>query len=941
MPSWQKPTDAQIDAALQRIRSPDFEAYFFARLDNPEWVAPLARRGVFARPPAPIVDADGRTMFPVWPATKYLVRMASAVPADVVAVLDGIDVANMYVASDLVDAALEMPPEIARSLVSSVARAAQAGSLDFHLMETADLCARLAEAGEAGASLALADGLFLPTHSRGDARRDAYWYHKALERVVPVLARTQPIPLLHALSRWLTRAIEAKQDIDRESGDDRSYWWRQAIEEHAQNNDSDFAGNLVGCVRAGFEIAIQDAGVPLHEAIRIIDRRRYLVFRRLVVHLIDTFAAQDRDLARGVMLDRAFFDDFRFKHEYAVLMRKRFGLLSTDEQATWLGWVWSGPAQEEEEGLEEDLRIARAAYWRYCRLHWIREHLGGAEKDFYDRMLAEHGEPELADLHMMVSAGSWGNISPVKSDELEGRPFEEVVHFVRTWRPDRRDFLGPDINGLADTFEAYVAANPEALSREAEVLVGAPAIYVRGFLKQMTGALKAGRSLELAPVFALAHWVLGRPQGEKTLPETGRDALVDKDWQWTRDQVSALVKTICEARLNDQPRFPLSPLREQLWPILSTLYPDPSPSSILSDGEPPDPRQRDYLTLGINSPRGKAVEACLEYARWVANHVKEVQSGNEVVLGGFEAMPEVREMLEWQLADENRSFEALAVIGLHLSLILWIDRAWLTDNAARLFDLPRVSESPEKAHGWAAWNSFLIWVRPHVEFYRLFNEQFEYSVMASASIVPTEQSREGPMEHLGEHLMVLYLRGDLPLTSGSPVRDFIDRTHPIFRRYSISFVGRILWREKGLPEEMIDRAMELWEYYWDGPGKVDAREQPDEWLFGVWFASRQLPGIWAVEQLSNFVEVVAVPEPDHIVMERLAELASDDLEAAVRILDRMARGDREGWRIHIWREPARAVLRQGLAAGGAPRALAESTLDYLGRRGYPDFLTDS
>jgi hypothetical protein len=939
MPSWKTPTAAQIEAALQRMRSPDFEAYFFARLENPMWIAPLAQRGIFSNPPRPIADDDGRTIYPIWPATRYLVRMASQAPNQVAAALDHIDVSNPHVAGDVVEASLAMPVEIASNMVPSIEKAARAGTLAFHLEEAASLCARLAEEGEAVAALNLAEALFHPLfdgHVEEVGRRDTYSYFKALNQVVGSLARNRTEPFLESLCRWLTAAVEAKEFVDRESGEDRSYLWRQAIEEHAQNTDSDLAGTLTSSLRQAFEIAVRDGAAPLGDALLILQSQPYLIFRRLRLHLINMFADQDPDLARRTILDSALFDDFRFKHEYAMLVGRRLDLLTADERAGWFGWVRAGPKEADLEDLEGEDRRRRADYWRFSRFHWVRAHLEGQDRAFYESMLDAHGEPELADLHMYTSAGAWGSVSPVTIEDLTNRSFAEVVDYLVSWRPEPGQFLGPDIDGLASTFEEYVAAAPEALSGQALMLKDCPAVYVRGFLNQVSLAVKAGKAVELSPVLALSRWVLSRPLEESTSSSGRRDPMVDKDWQWTRDQISGLIKVICEARSDDRPQHEMDGLRPELWELLSVLYTDPGDSYIVNQQEPEDPRVKDYLTRGINSPRGKAVEACLSYARWVADHVKREVDGHETVPGGFTSMPEVEEMLVWQLEPENRTFEALAVIGLHLGLLFWIDRDWLAKNADRIFDLRGLGESVPRPHGWAAWNSFLVWVRPHIEFYRIFGEQFGYAVEQSATI-QTDQSRDGPMEHLGEHLLVLYARGQLSLQEDSIVLDFITKTSSSVRRHGMGFLGRILWREEDLPPEMVERLVALWEHYWAGPGRGDAREEPGAWLFGVWFASRHLPERWAIEQLEAFLEVVPVPEPDHAVTERLAEIASVDVPGAVRIIDKMIHGDRQGWQIHSWRDSARKVLGLGLEAGGDARRLAEGTLDYLGRRGYPDF----
>ena len=209
MRSWEPPTEQTIRTALQRIRSPDFEAYFFAKLKNPTWIAPLAARGVFSSPPEPVDSADNGTIFPSWQASKYLVRMAPHAPSEVVSVLEQLDTRNPNVAGDIIQAALAVPVEFASRLVPSIVRAAQAHEPSFHYSQAAGLCARLADGNQVPSALSLCEGLFYRLQdgsaeaSRGrDSRR-----LKALEVVVEPLARSSGAEFLASLSQLLTVAL--------------------------------------------------------------------------------------------------------------------------------------------------------------------------------------------------------------------------------------------------------------------------------------------------------------------------------------------------------------------------------------------------------------------------------------------------------------------------------------------------------------------------------------------------------------------------------------------------------------------------------------------------------------------------------------------------------------------------------------------------------------
>lgn len=946
MPSLKTPTSQQIETVLQRIRSPEFAAYFLSRLENPKWIAPLRHSGLFDSPPPPAIHVEGGgVQYPRWAASRYLARMASQTPNEVAAIFGKIQTDNAFIIGDIVDAALTMPADVATSLVPVISQAAREGTLWIHFKNASDLCVRLAEGGEFSAAVQLADALFTPTFEEGKeepSRRDAYWYKDGLKKVAPVLAEANAREFLPKLCDWLKTTVDATRYADLDSDSDSSDTWRPAIEEHEQNRDYEFAGAVVGYVKDAFEQAIRQKSLSLDEALRILEKYRYLIFQRMSLHLIGEFAEQNPDLARQTMLDFGLFEDYGCKHEHARLLGRRFAVLGPNEQEEWLTWVRTGPRGKLAKIIADSDDAEKAEgwchYWRFERLHWVRDHLTGEDKQVYEEMLAECGEPDMADLNFRLGPERGDRESPMTVDELCAKTFEEVVDEVSSWEPKERGFRTPDVEGLASTFEQYVATDPEQFSKEAQSLKDRPAPFVRKFISQMSKAVGTGTEIDLSAVLDLCDWVLSHSLDERTVPEQEQGALTDKDWQWTRDEISGLLKTVCLAMNDDVPRYPLNGLRERIWKLLKNLCRDRAQSYVVRDISQEDPRVHDYLNFAINSPRGRAVETALEYARWVANHIKTTDGKNKVIPDGFNAMPEIREMLEWQVAQENRTVEAMAIIGSRIGLIYWIDKQWLANNTNQLFPLEQMKEVPFVPEAWAAWNAILVWGGTHIEFYRAFRSQFAYAVEQVADIESTEGRREEPMRRLGEHLMLLYGRGQLTLDDdGGLLRKFIQDATPNLRRHTISFVGQSLDNSEEVPPEVIQRFMALWEYYWAGPGKEDAEEKPDAWLFGWWFSCGQFPEQWALDQLEQFVEVAPTPEPDHAIAEKLAEIAHGDISKSVRILDRMIRGDREGWRIQSCLDPAKKILAQAIKASGEAKDQAVALIDYLGRRGYTEF----
>ena len=80
-------------------------------LDSPEWLEPLAARGLFRKPPPP-EKVGGYVRLPFWPESRYLVRMAAIpeVQATVVRIAREIPkTKNSRVYDDIIDMALALP----------------------------------------------------------------------------------------------------------------------------------------------------------------------------------------------------------------------------------------------------------------------------------------------------------------------------------------------------------------------------------------------------------------------------------------------------------------------------------------------------------------------------------------------------------------------------------------------------------------------------------------------------------------------------------------------------------------------------------------------------------------------------------------------------------------------------------------------------------------
>jgi hypothetical protein len=948
--SFPKPTADEVKAAIPFLSSPEHETYFFDRLENPEWVRPLAEQGAFSTPPPRITTAGG-IRFPSWAPSRYLARMATLRPRDVADVVLTLQTDNSRVIWDCLRAIAAMPPAEAARCVPFIGEAAGEALLWLGFEEAAGICASLGVANAHAASLAIAAALFAPrltTDTPWPRGRDEHSYRDGLSIVVPALAANAPEAFLQMMGVWLQDVIRARSYVNEAKGYDGSEHWRAAIEDHEQNREYEVASMLTTQLRDALTVAVGDSHLSLPQSLSILAGFRFIVFRRLRLYMLAEFGSRNPELLREALLDRSMFDDYRLKHEYARLAGRHLPQLSAKDRSVIFEWIVNGPNladyiefSRREHGREPSASEleSRRDYWRLSRLHWIRDHLGDAERSLYESLLKNFGVPELADLHSRVTT-RWGNESPIKAETFEGRSLSDVLQEINGWTPTKEQrWAGANTEGLTAAFAQYVKGNRSQLSPQAELLQGSRAPFARVFLAQLAEGIKVGEEVDVEAALRLCEWVLTQEISQRTVPNDENEGLIDPDWQWTRDTVAEFVEQVCDSREGDQPRYAVELLRKPLWDLVWTLRTERPSSDLAEDGDAVDPRLRDYLTVAINSPRGKGVEAAMAYARWVTLQVALSDDGHKTKPNAIAMLPELSELVGWHLDGPNRRRESLAILGSRLGLLYWIDPEWLRGIANSLFDLEGLKRNPPATEGWAAWNAFLNWVQPHIEYYRLFQSRFAIACDESATL--SLSGREGdarPMHRLAEHLVVLFARGQLSLEDdGGLISRWFQMTSPDLRMHVIEFVGRTLMEKGQLPQDVLERFRTLWEIYWGSASREEVRGNPTRQLFGLWFASGRFPTDWSLKNLVEFSKVVAVPEPDDAVVERLAEIVEGHLTIVLPIVQRMVLGDQEGWRVDGWLEPLQTILRAGLLASGSERSQSIDLISVLARRGYLSF----
>jgi hypothetical protein len=963
MRSWKKPTPEQVTKTLAVLARPEHRRYFFDRLDNPEWISALRERGFFSAPPPPIRNPeDGSVRFPPWPESRLLARVARSAPDLVARVILAIPATdNVAVHEDIVEAALTVPPATARDIAVREAAWIQGTSQQTIFLlpdKLGALISHLAKGNECNSALQLARVLLavLPDPKPGvlrepQGRMDEHDYQQILERNVPDLVTVVPLASLRLLCDLLREAVEMPlRDKEPERASDISTAWRHAVEESTQDLSPTLIqgvrGLLVSALRDATEQVVRDQLLPMADVVGVLGGYRWLIFRRIVLHVLRLFP----DAAQGLITQRLLDVDLlanpheiSLLHEYAVLLREQFKRLSEEDQATIFEWIDRGPdlarvkeRYETNIGPFADDRAERyRKYWQQNRLALICDELPAPWLARYQELVRELGEPEHPEFQSYSSGVESGPTSPITAQELRSLSVEEVVtriaRFHAEWAPSP-SISSPTPEGLGRELSAAVAQSPQQFAADAARFKALHPTYVRALIYGLDQAGRQKRRFDWAPVLEVCRWIVAQPREVLGQQPERNWAVFDLDRNWIpgRSAVAHLLSTAFEG---DESGLPFE-LRQAAWCVLEPLTSDPAPdqeyeSRYLSSAGP--------AHISLNTIRGEALHAVVRYALWVQRHLKTLQNPEAVVAQGFGTMPEVRRVLDTHLnTTTDPSVAIRSVYGRWYPWLHLLDAHWAVSK------LPDMFPADESLHRYraAAWSAYVILCPAYDSIFEVLQEEYARAVELIGTDDANLERMDRADERLAEHLALMYGRGKIPLeVPGSLLSRFFEKADDALRAHALETAGRILGQEQErLPSEVIERLKRLWEGRFKAAQPSPAAHRAELGAFTWWFLSGKFDQAWSLDQLRQVLRLIGSVEPGFMVAQRLKEAAPSYPGLTVECLSLMIEGDREGWHFYQWREEARETLQAAKQTGDAAVLEAvDDVVNRLGARGFFDF----
>ena len=875
MGTYRTPTDEQVAAALRRITSPQLRRAFFEGLENPHWVAPLARVGAFTDPPEPERTDDGLIRDHYWPEIGYLIRVATGVPVDVVNVLLQLrESNNAWVRRGAFEIGAVIPPEQAARLQPLIKAWLPTGlgwrTDPRHLVSYA---INLLNGDQRKAGRWFANVIFRPAPTDGDDLRQStledFWYEQELPRLVAALGPDG----LHVVLPWLI-AHERQAGLFTDDAD-ITYYHRESIRHRGESHDG-VAQALTDAVR---DLAVHAMETDAPAAISLLLRSDMLLARKIAMFALaermiepGDHESRDRlaDAAYKLLFDERSADDC-CRIEFAELARVVSNatgqplepLTEFIERGPRVERVllrnWLAREELDEAGLNEEV----ADYIRRWKHRWLSA-LGIVP-------LPQSLRAELADLDARYGViddplepearvTTWvGPTSPLNQDEMAVITGPELMAHLESWRASGRGW-GPEPSheGQGRELSALLTTNPNALGDVVDIVERLRPTYVRAILTGWEGALKAGLRLDWDLVVRTIGEVLSHSD-ESAIKSEGGSFDDDPDMRPCKRAAIGLIEEAVKRRGGSGvPVETMGALANLL--IYAADDERAWEEYIAHDGT----GGMDPLTTSLNWQWPVRLRGLTHLMAWRSD---------------APWFDDARRALERELDRADPWRASSAVMGESLGRLSDAVPDWIASKTPELFgagDTLSVDQQIALTTATAVY-------RYHPALFELLAPAMVAAINSGETIGAGWRTQSDPLQAIGEWAVESIIRGNS--TTGHPVAQAFFSTAPAeVRGAALGHIGWTFMHASAVDDPIRDRLASLWD---ERVAHVRSQPGSEAELNGFyWFVrSRKFPIEWWLPRLREALELYPALGAERSMIGKEVALAADvDPRAALDVL---------------------------------------------------------
>lgn len=933
----ENPTDANVTTLSQLIAQPQHNRYFFEKCDNPEWLVPLNKRGAFSKPQEPLKQ-DGYVRFIGWPESQYLVRIADRKPDEVFEIISKLNTENQSVLDDFIDAALKSPINIAVKYVALVINNKWLRN-PYNLLlpdKVAELMEKLAAAGKVNEAIKLARTLFdvhiiNPTNKESEESQsswvrqeakpyfDEWRYKEVITKKTKEIAKANPVLLFQTLATILHQALDLeKRENVSDDFYEYSHIWRPNLEHTRNPNREDAKNVLIDGLIDLIENNKSDQEA-MTGFMAILSKHNQGFFRRLEMFLHRNATEPQTEAVEKLLTEKKIITSYNLRREYLPLLEKFFPIITSQGQSSILEAIDSGPNLTKADDTTDEQFDAMNNRWRSMYYGSIKQPFPSPYKEKFEELQALTGPVIIDDGEIKVTGGWIGDESPLSLEDMLSMEPTKVIDYIKNFKDSADSFDRMSSSGLGMILGNAVTQNPEKYILIANELLKQQLkpLYVYHFLNGIKQSIKEHRILDWEPIVDLCHAIIFTEPGQKL-------AKPNSDYEQNWDSVHMAIADLLGAALGDKNASVSADLANKIWEIILKLTEneEPAPEYEAKDNG----GNLDPMTLSINTVRGEAMHAVINYGLWADRLGLDSKNKNSKIPSIVEKVLDIH--LD---TIHDPSLAIRSVYGWRLPNLSYLSMDWVKTRKDKIFPKEKGSEKMFLA----AFESYLTNNVYH-DLFDLLIEEYRIGISLLGTVEKEGFRGSDINEKLPQHLMITYVHDS---KHDDLIKYFFDFAPSKARVQAVNFVGRVIFGELSKldnPEFAIKRALKLWDDRLSTKN-ADITEEFQE--FGWWFKRSPFSKADNITRLIKTLELTkGLIDAPYEIAEELQNYAAEFPMETIISLSLIAHGTKENHEISYKMSEYREIIKIVKSSGNTDAIQKSNELiNYLGSRGFIDF----
>lgn len=600
----------------------------------------------------------------------------------------------------------------------------------------------------------------------------------------------------------LQKRLESELIISQKD-DAYSYIWRSAVEDHEQNTSRHEPRQaLINGLRDALVAYAQTQDAT--NVLKNLWRSSSLVVRRIVLFTLnkhfDRYVDLCQELIKGNMPD--VFLESNYHHELYGLITSHFPAFSTETQDAVIKVLdnlkreWRKDISEQEQA---ELNMHMRRRWFYP----VKQSGYPISKDFETKYDLDKYKPEHQDFLSYHGPVTWGTEQLFSVGDLMAKgSVKDIVVFLNDFKGKNR-FNEIGYEEAGQVLKQTIKANQQFFENDLKELLNSRFVYQYYALQAFEELWNEKKPIDWQKAIQFLKEIVDSDKlWEKETEERTIGFYFRKDW------IPSLIARLIQVGVKDDE-----------WPMPDTYLPEARKilEKLLEKIEPSAKgTDSDALSEAINSPKGHAIEAYFNYALRECR----ILSAKHENQGGAERRAfwdGIKSTFTKELDKaKNTNFEFSALAGSYLPNLYYLSKEWVETNINKIFPV-----NPECEKNWRCAVSGYSYVNTvYTIIYRLLKDNGHLRRVLDSSF-----DKSNIRERIIENIAISYLRGEEDLQGENSLMAHILEG---WQSQDISSVIDLFWshREVDFKSGEDKRILAFWEYcYSKIKGNGDANRE--------------------------------------------------------------------------------------------------------------------